>query len=174
MPRLLRYLSFWFARCWRAWPACVLLSSMLRMPLVRSVGGSPLLAAGIRLGWAQSPLTWAAVAALAGTPVDTLAGSTRLVSTPAEPIEAKVGRPLEIRFSIVDTPTEVQSYKIGGKLPPGLTIADLDEGIVTCREPILKGTPSKPGTYSLTITGCEQKYGLGRRVRERLVIRVVP
>lgn len=159
-------------RLQRLFPALVLMLGLVRTPVLRSLGASTL-SLGVRGGalWALYPVF--AVAGFLAVPVDALAGSTQLATTPAQPLQFKVGKPVEIRFKLINTVTDAKSYRVSGKLPPGLAFVDLDQSIVNDPEGIIRGTPTKPGTYTVGIVGCEDYNGYGRRKRESLVIKVV-
>lgn len=154
----------------RFWPALTLAAGALRTPALRLLasGAAP---AGPSAAWALYPLL--GFASFVGTALDAVAGPTQLATTPAQPIEVRVGKPVEIRFRLINTVTDAKSYRVSGKVPPGLAYADLDKDLINEPEGILKGTPTKPGTYTLGIVGCEDYNGFGRRKRESLVIKVV-
>ncbi len=102
-----------------------------------------------------------AVAATLGA-IDTLVGATTFSQTPPGSITATVGSPVSATFTITDAPTPVASFAVAGTLPPGVTIAGLSGGIVNLASPIISGTPTQAGNYSITVTGYDRINAKGK------------
>ena len=120
----------------------------------------------------------AAVASL-GT-LHSLAGATTMVTTQPSPLSATVGTPItSVGFTVSNT-INIASWKIGGTLPPGLTLSAVEGGTpltgpgtldattpgqpdgyggtiggITSTTPILTGTPTQAGQYTMNLQAYE-------------------
>ncbi len=167
-------LKFVQRRCGWVSPASAALIALLqRTPILRGVA-----AAG---EYVSSPpagtlLRSAALAAASLGAVDSMAGAT-LLATSLDPVptgnlppfNATVGVPITpLAFTIANLIT-IGSWKVVGEIPPGLTLTtvqpnggiltgfggNLDATTVTngLTTPILEGTPTVAGTYTITMQG---------------------
>ncbi len=166
----------------RAWlraqlPAALLIAFLQRTPVVRLfqvadefVSASP---AGALLR------STAAVAASLGT-LHSLAGATTLLASKTSPAALTAGTQItQIAFTVTDT-INIASWKIGGALPPGLSLSALEgggsltgpgmldattpgvddgyggmSGGIASTTPFLAGTPTQPGLYTFTLQAFE-------------------
>jgi hypothetical protein len=88
------------------------------------------------------------------------AGATTLTSNVASPLQATVGTPITtVAFGLQGTQTNPSSWQINGSLPPGLNINDRTSlGLFITPNPVLSGTPTKAGSYTLTLSGSDQGF----------------
>lgn len=155
-------------------PAALLITLLQRTPVVRLLVTAEDLAATSPAG-AVLKSVLAATASLGA--VHSLAGATTLVSSTASPVSAKVGTPItSVGFTVTNT-INIMSWKFGGSIPPGLMISaredsakslsgpgtldatggGVDDGYggmiggITSTTPILSGTPTQAGNYTITI-----------------------
>ncbi|MBI5769329.1 MAG: immunoglobulin domain-containing protein [Verrucomicrobia bacterium] len=180
-------------RCSAVWlrlpiPAAALLATLLqRAPAAR-------LAAAAESFVHTSPLGAVLRAAFATTAslgaLHTLAGATNFVSSMPGPLSARVGSPLPtVAFTVTDT-INIASWRIGGTLPPGVTVNAREGGpalsapgilqapvsgtifdpsdpyavpgnSVPTTTPFLAGTPTQAGTYSLSFQAYQSTAATG-------------
>jgi hypothetical protein len=160
-------------------PAAMLIALLQRTPAVRVITAAEEIVTASPLG-ALLRSSVAAAAALGG--MHTLAGATVLAASRQAPT-VNVNTPIDaIGFTVTDT-INIGSWKIGGSLPPGLSIiatqnpaialsgpgmldattmgADPNDpyggGAVgnATTTPLLQGTPTTPGTYTFTLQAFE-------------------
>jgi hypothetical protein len=90
--------------------------------------------------------------------IDSMAGATRFVISATNPIAGKVGQAITpVSFSYTGTPSAGKSFRIFGNLPPGLAFvpAATAGGIVNSGTPVITGTPTQAGTFSIQVQGYE-------------------
>ncbi len=164
-------------------PAIMLVALLQRTPVVRAVAAVDSLVASSPLG-----VVLRSVAALLGSlgAMHSLAGATVLVASQPGPVNTKVGTPLTpVGFTVTNT-INIASWRIGGTLPPGTLIeatqggtpltgpgildattpgADDGYGALSggnfTTTPLLRGTPTAPGTYNITLQAFEMNAGGG-------------
>jgi hypothetical protein len=161
------------ARTWANPTAAALVALLQRSPALRGVAAAEELAAAPPVGALLRSAV--AAAALLGA-VDSMAGATLLATTlnpdptgPLPPFTGTVGVPITpLGFTIANLIT-IGSWKVIGEIPPGLTLTtvqpnggsltgfggDLDATSATngLTTPLLEGTPTKAGTYMITMQG---------------------
>jgi hypothetical protein len=139
------------SRRWLNVPTLSLLALLQRTPVApvaRSVGefvlASPV-AAMLR-----------SAAVLAGSlgAMNSMAGATPLVPSigSAAGLSATVGTAVSVAFTVTPTQTPIQSWNIGGTVPPGLNFSGrTSAGSVDVGSLLLHGTPTTAGTYAVTL-----------------------
>ena len=157
-------------------PVLILVALMQRTPAVRVMAaGEAMIAASPVAAVLRSIFT--AVAGL-GT-LHSMAGATALLASAPSPLSATVGQPIpSVAFTVTDT-INIGSWTLGGTLPPGLrlvaqdgsqltgpgvldaTSAGYDDGYgtvsggVAATVPLLMGTPTQPGNYTITLQAAQ-------------------
>jgi hypothetical protein len=172
------YLSLRLARAKLHLPAALLIALLQRTPVVRVLAVADELVASSPLGL----LLKSAVAAAASLgAVHSLAGATVLASSQSSPVTAKAGTAAaQVAFTVTNT-INIASWRIGGTLPPGMTIAatenssvaltgpgmldatggGVDDGYggttggIASTTPVLSGTPTATGNYTFTLQAYE-------------------
>ena len=170
-------------RSHRAWlklqlPAALLITLLQRTPIVRVLTATEELATSSPLG-AVLKSVLAATASLGA--VHSLAGATVLVVSPPSPASAKVGTALPPIGFNVDNTINIMSWRISGTLPPGLSIVAAEDttkvltgpgsldatgggvddgyggmiGGISSTHPILMGTPTTAGNFTVTLQAFE-------------------
>jgi hypothetical protein len=135
----------------RAWmniqlPAAFLIALLQRSPVVRLAQAVDEFVTASPVG-ALLRSTVAAAASL-GT-LHSLAGATTLSASKASPVAVTAGSPIAaIAFTVTNT-INIASWKIGGTLPPGLTLSATEGG----------ASLTGPGTLDATTTGMDDGYG---------------
>jgi hypothetical protein len=83
------------------------------------------------------------------------AGATTFVRNPAaNPLPGNVGAPLSMTFTYTGTPSAPQYFRVTGSLPPGLRFTPaLTNGNVISRNPVISGTPTAAGEYTIFVQG---------------------
>ena len=158
-------------------PVALLVTLLQRSPAVRVLAAADELVASSRLG---AVLQSALAATASFGALHSLAGATTLVASTPGPLTAKVGAPVPtVAFTVTDT-INIASWQIGGSLPPGVQIAaregpaklsapgmldvttpGMDDGYggsiggIQSTTPFLTGTPTQPGTYTITLQAYE-------------------
>lgn len=100
--------------------AAALIALLQRTPVVRVVALADELVSASPLG---SVLKSAAAVAASLGAVHSLAGATVLVASQSSPVSTKVGTSsTQVAFTVTNT-INIASWKIGGTLPPGMTIS---------------------------------------------------
>ena len=157
--------------------AAALITLLQRSPAVRFFVATDELVAVSPIG-AVLKSTLAAVATLGA--YDTLAGATILSTTQASPLSAKVGVPITPVAITVTNTINIGSWKVDGSLPPGLTLTAVEGGNMltgpglldattpgmsdgyggttggnTATTPVLSGTPTTAGSYTMNLTAYE-------------------
>lgn len=153
-------------------PAAILVALLQRAPAVRAV-------ADIANHVLESPagaLIRAAAASVAALgAVDSMAGATAYVLSTGSPghpspYTVNTGSQIEgVAFALTSTPPTAappQSWTIGGSIPPGLEFGTTGHfitapGTVNASIPTLVGTPTTPGTYTMTLQAWEFTGGTG-------------
>jgi hypothetical protein len=106
--------------------------------------------------------------------VDSVAGATTYTlstGTPGEPSPLTVmeSSNIGVAFALVANPPTAAppgSWTIGGSIPPGMKFGVNGDfitapGFVNTANPILEGTPTTPGTYTMTLQAWESPGGTG-------------
>jgi hypothetical protein len=152
----------------------VLIAVLQRSPtavVVAQSGGA------VAASTAGAVLRCAALAAASLGAVDSMAGATLLATTltpnptgPLPPFVVTVGAPITpLGFTIANLIT-IGSWKVSGTVPPGMTLTtvqpnggsltgpgggnlDATNATNTLTTPLLEGTPTTPGTYTLNLQG---------------------
>jgi hypothetical protein len=172
------YLSLRLARAKLHLPAALLIALLQRTPVVRVLAVADELVASSPLGLMLKS-TVAAAASLGA--VHSLAGATVLASSQRSPVTAKAGTAAaQVAFTVTNT-INIASWRIGGTLPPGMTIAatenssvaltgpgmldatggGVDDGYggttggIASTTPVLSGTPTATGNYTFTLQAYE-------------------
>ncbi|MEY4940369.1 MAG: hypothetical protein RIQ93_2104, partial [Verrucomicrobiota bacterium] len=165
-------------------PAVMLLTLLQRSPAVRVVGTLEQAVTGSPLG-AVLRSTLASAASLGA--LHSMAGATVLEASQPGPFSASVGATVAIGFTVTNT-INIASWRVTGSFPPGLALTAIqggnpltsagvlqapgggDDGYGNVRAPtttpLLIGTPTQPGTYTLSFQAWElaNTSGLASRV----------
>ena len=153
-------------------PIAVLATLLQRTPVLRVLTAAEERIVASPAG-AVLKAAFAAAASLGS--IHSLAGATTLVSSAPSPVSVTVGQPITpIAFTVTDT-INIATWKLGGTLPPGLrlraqngneltapgvlnaTTPGMDDGYgvitggVAATIPLLVGTPTQPGNYTITL-----------------------
>jgi hypothetical protein len=157
--------------------AAALITLLQRSPAVRLIVATDELVAVSPIG-AVLKSALGAVATLGA--YDTLAGATVLSTTQPSPLSAKVGVPITPVGITVTNTINIGSWKVDGSLPPGLTLTAVEGGNMltgpglldattpgmsdgyggmtggnTSTTPVLSGTPTTAGSYTVNLTAYE-------------------
>jgi hypothetical protein len=170
-------------RCQSTWlrcrvPIAMLLAFLQRSPAVRLLTAVDEMVAASPLG---AVLRSGFVAAASLGTLHSLAGATTLQTTQPSPVATKVGATVQVGFTVMDT-INIGSWKIGGALPPGLTLSAMEGGAMltgpgtldattvavgdgygttpgnATTTPVLSGSPTQAGSYTMTL----QAFELGK------------
>ncbi len=159
-------------------PALLLFTLLQRTPVVRLLQTTADLVTTSPLG---AVLRSAVATASSLGALHSLAGATVLLASQPGPISVPVGQAITpIGFTVTDT-INIGSWKIGGTFPPGLVLmaiqstasltgpgildattagADDGYGVLTggtfATTPLLQGTPTAPGSYTLSLQAFEK------------------
>lgn len=133
-------------------PGLVLMTLLQRAPAVR-----PVVAAAETLVL-RSPLGQMLKGAFTVAGLGAMhsrAGATTFVRNPASnPLPGNVGAPLSMTFTYTGTPSAPQYFRVTGSLPPGLRFTPaLTNGNVVSRNPVISGTPTAAGEYTIFVQG---------------------
>lgn len=79
------------------------------------------------------------------------AGATTFSIVPASPASATVGTEFNLAFTITGTPEMVQSWRVTGSIPPGLSVPNLTGETLNQDTGTITGTPTAAGSYNVTI-----------------------
>ncbi|MCX6954325.1 MAG: immunoglobulin domain-containing protein, partial [Verrucomicrobia bacterium] len=163
-------------------PVLMLLTLLQRTPVVRLLQSAGQVASASPVGNLLRS-TVAAAASLGA--LHSLAGATTLVASVPAPATARVGTAITpIGFTVTDT-INIGSWRVGGSLPPGLffeavqggavlsgpgvldaTTGGVDDGYGSVTggnittTPLLKGTPTAAGSYTISLQAFE-RGGIG-------------
>lgn len=132
-------------------PVLALLALLQRAPALRTLaGGSSLLVTSPAAQILRAAFGLAALGA-----VDTLAGATTFVMSPAgNPVRGTVGAALSLAFTYTGTPSPPQQFAVSGTLPPGLSFIPAPmNGFIRSGTPAISGTPTQAGSYRIQIQG---------------------
>ena len=157
--------------------AAALITLLQRSPAVRFFVATDELVAVSPIGVVLKSAL-AAVATLGA--YDTLAGATVLSTTQPSPLSAKVGVPITPVGITVTNTINIGSWKVDGALPPGLILSAVEGGNtltgpglldattpgmsdgyggttggITSTTPVLSGTPTAAGSYTVNLTAYE-------------------
>ena len=166
----------------RAWaklkfPAAALIVLLQRTPAARVIQAIDEFVAASPVGNLLRS-TVAAAASLGA--LHSLAGATTLQPSAASPVSATVGSPISrVAFTVTNT-INIASWKIGGSIPPGLTVSAVEDGSsltspgmldattlgaadgyggytggIASTTPLLSGTPTQTGSYTMTLQAFE-------------------
>lgn len=167
---------------YRAWlqikyPAAMLILLLQRSPVIRLVEATEEFITASPVG--NVLRSSIAAAATLGT-LNSLAGATTLQTTQASPLNATLGTPItQVGFTVTNT-INIASWKITGVIPPGLSLSaveggnplsgpgtldattpGIDDGYGgtiggnSTTTPILAGTPTQAGQYTMTLQAYE-------------------
>ncbi len=146
----------------RRWPAINLplvglLTLLQRTPVIRVA----IVAEEFVLSSPVGTVLKSAVAALGALgAVHTLAGATQFVISPSANVSGTVGKPLSVAFTITGSPNSPSFFTVS-ELPPGLTTSPASNGgTVFSGSPVISGTPTKAGRYSVSVTGSDGTFSL--------------
>ncbi|MSU50763.1 MAG: hypothetical protein EXS37_17035 [Opitutus sp.] len=153
-------------------PVALLVPLLQRTPALRVIAAAEERVAASPIG-AVLKAVFSAVASLGA--IHSLAGATTLVASVPSPVTVTTGREITpIAFTVTDT-INIGSWRLGGNLPPGLklraqngselsdpgvldaTTPGSDDGYgeitggVAATIPLLVGTPTQAGTYTITL-----------------------
>lgn len=133
-------------------PGLVLMTLLQRAPAVRpAVAAAEALVLRSPLGqMLKGAFTVAGLGAM-----HSRAGATTFVRNPAaNPLPGNVGAPLSMTFTYTGTPSAPQYFRVTGDLPPGLRFTPgLNNGVVISRNPVISGTPTQAGLYTIFVQG---------------------
>lgn len=160
-------------------PAVMLITLLQRTPAARVLAAVDEVVAASPIG-AVLRSALAATASLGA--LHSLAGATVLAPSQNSPVAASVGAPLNpVAFTVTNT-INIGSWQIGGNIPPGLAIQategtggsisgsggildattpGMDDGYGyttggnSTTTPVLMGTPTQPGDYTITLKAFE-------------------
>jgi hypothetical protein len=93
--------------------------------------------------------------------VQTMAGATQLVASKPSPLAVEVGTGVQVALVVTGAQTPAASWTITGSVPPGLTLSGQTSGTVNVSTLILTGTPTTPGTYTITLRAWEKVNASG-------------
>lgn len=138
-------------------PLCTLPGLMLMTLLQRAPAVRPVVAAAENLV-IKSPLGQLLRGAFTVAGLGAMhsrAGATTFVRNPASnPLPGNVGAPLSMTFTYTGTPSAPQYFRVTGSLPPGLRFTPaLTNGNVISRNPVISGTPTTAGEYTIFVQG---------------------
>ncbi len=136
---------------WLNLPTLSLLALLQRTPVLQVAATVERLVISSPVGTVlRSAATVAALGAL-----HSRAGATELVTNVDSPLKATVGTPIpSVAFGLTGTQTSPVQWQIGGTLPPGLDInGRTNLGSFVTGNPVLSGTPTKAGSYTLDLVG---------------------
>ena len=138
-------------------PLCTLPGLMLMTLLQRAPAVRPVVAAAENLV-IKSPLGQLLRGAFTVAGLGAMhsrAGATTFVRNPASnPLPGNVGAPLSMTFTYTGTPSAPQYFRVTGTLPPGLRFTPaLSNGNVISRNPVISGTPTAGGEYTIFVQG---------------------
>lgn len=140
----------------------LLLLALQRSPALRWIATAMDQLAGARC---VEVLRLSSVLAASLGAIDTVAGATQYVQTPSNPVSGTVGQPLSVTFTLTGSETPVRSFRVTGSLPPGLSMDGLTNGIVNNANPVISGSPTQSGSYTLQVMGYDQLNGVGHTDR---------
>jgi hypothetical protein len=133
-------------------PGLVLMTLLQRAPAVRpAVAAAENLVLRSPLGqMLKGAFTVAGLGAM-----HSRAGATTFVRNPASnPLPGNVGAPVSMTFTYTGTPSAPQYFRVTGSLPPGLRFTPaLANGNVISRNPVISGTPTAAGEYTIFVQG---------------------
>ena len=136
---------------WLNLPTLSLLALLQRTPVLQMAATVERLVISSPVGTVlRSAATVAALGAL-----HSRAGATELVTNVDSPLKATVGTPIPtVAFGLAGTQSSPVQWQIGGTLPPGLDInGRTNLGSFVTGTPVLSGTPTKAGSYTLALVG---------------------
>ena len=140
-------------------PATGLLLLLQRTPVLRVVTGTAEFSAPSRI----VVLLKSAVAALGslGT-MHSLAGATSFSVTTSN-IFGTVGTPITpVAFTVIGAAVPPGSFRIGGTLPPGIFVVNLDaNNVLNATTGAITGTPTTAGRYAISVLAYERANGTG-------------
>lgn len=171
----------------------MLLTLLQRTPAVRLVDAAAEIVATSPLG---AVLRSALASAASLGVMHSLAGATTFVPSVPGPVTVNIGATVTIGFTVTDT-INIGSWQVGGSFPPGLSLtatqggtplnapgvldatsAGMDDGYGgtsggnTVTTPLLTGSPSQPGTYTMTFQAFQSgaKGGLASRTFDYTIV----
>ena len=140
---------------WCQLPAGLLVLLLQRTPVLRVVAG----AGDFVLKSRPADLLRAGFALATLGSAHALAGATQFVQNPPNPVTGTVGQPLVVAFTITGSPTPPNSFSTNDPLPPGLrTIPEMQGNRIASGSPVITGTPTQAGTFSITVTGTDGSF----------------
>lgn len=89
-------------------------------------------------------------------------------TAPASPPNGITGEAYQLVFGVTNTDYTVRSWRVGGSLPPGLLVSDLEKttfadenGLVQTTFGVVSGVPLVPGSYEFTLQPFRELEGIG-------------
>ena len=96
--------------------------------------------------------------------VHSLAGATQLVASPASPLSATTGATVQVAMVVTGAQTPAASWTVSGSVPPGLSFnGGVTRGTVNASTLVLSGTPTTPGSYTISVQAWEKVNASGDR-----------
>ncbi|HEY5551669.1 MAG TPA: immunoglobulin domain-containing protein, partial [Opitutaceae bacterium] len=138
---------FRFQAFWLNFPSALLILILQRTPVVKIVTLVEEMVVAVPLG----SVLRSAVVVTAGVGVHSIAGATELAASIPSPLQATVGTPVSVGFSITGTLSEPERWFISGNFPPGVSFGGQTSGTVLGASILLSGTPSVAGNYTINL-----------------------
>jgi hypothetical protein len=141
---------------WFNLPTVSLLAFLQRSPAVRIAIQAEEFVMASPIGAVLKSL--AASAAALGA-MNSLAGATPLVPSSGDEsgISVEVGKSVSVGFTVTPTQTPIQSWHIGGTIPPGMSFSGrTTPGTANTQSLLLGGSPTTAGDYMVTLQAFDQ------------------
>jgi hypothetical protein len=153
---------------WLQSPTLALLAFLQRAPVTRIAAYLGDAFTGTGTVSAATALVRSASALAALGAIDTLAGATVVVASPASPLSVTTGTPISgAAFGLNGSTIQAESWVLKSTLPPGLTLSGTESGSLTGPGTVaggnamLQGTPTTGGTYYLDLVAYEYPGATG-------------
>ena len=96
--------------------------------------------------------------------VHSLAGATQLVASPVSPLSTTTGATVQVAMVVTGAQTPAASWTVSGSVPPGLSFnGGVTRGTVNASTLVLSGTPTTPGSYTISVQAWEKVNASGDR-----------